>query len=93
MTITCTYITHKNKPCILLACPYHPPLNTKLKLLDFVKYSNTHKGWYIPQNKALLQQVIVATEGIATINTSALQLTASQAAAKQVSTITPKVVS
>ncbi|MDI9363844.1 MAG: tyrosine-type recombinase/integrase, partial [Flavobacterium sp.] len=74
MTITCTYITHKNKPCILLAYPYHAPLNKTLKLLDFVKYSNTHKGWYIPQNKALLQQVIAATKGIASVNVEALKI-------------------
>lgn len=68
MKITCHYINHKNKECILLKADYNVQLNKIFRGLDYAKYSNTHKGWYIPKSKELLQQVIQQTKDIVTID-------------------------
>lgn len=82
MTITCNYITHKNKEWILLKSEYNAQLNKIFRTLNFIKFSNTHKSWYLPKNKELLQQVIEKTKAIATINTQLLKVTIAQQAQK-----------
>jgi len=71
--ITCNYLTHKNKNCILLKSDFSSKLNLIYRHLDFVKYSNTNKSWYIPQNKELLKQVIEATKICATVDINPLK--------------------
>lgn len=75
MTITCQYIRLKNKDCILLNCEYNKQLNKIFRGLLYVKFSNTYKGWYIPKQKELLQQLIKQTKEIATVNTNELKFT------------------
>ena len=75
MNIICTYINHKNKECILLKSEYNAQLNKIFRTLDFVKYSNTHKAWYLSKNKELLKQVMLATKDLATIDVSPLKQT------------------
>ncbi len=87
MQITCTYITHNNKECILLKCSYNAQLHKTLRTLDFVKYSNTHKGWYLPKNKSLLKQVTTAVAGIAKLDINGLKLAVDEVATKQVNSI------
>lgn len=82
MTITCDYITHKNKEWILLKSEYNAQLNKIFRTLNFVKFSNTHKSWYLPKNKELLKQVVEKTKTIATINTQQLKVTIAQQAQK-----------
>ena len=73
MIILCSYIHHRNKNCILLSYPYNPAIHTLFKNFDFIKYSNTHKGWYIPNNKDLLNQIQIATQSFATLDLTILQ--------------------
>ena len=75
MQITCTYINHKNKECILLKSEYNAQLNKIFRMLDFVKYSITHKGWYLPKNREQFLQLQKALNNIATINSNALKTT------------------
>lgn len=89
MVIKASLIQHNNQPCILLNFPYNTLLNKTFKRLEFAKYSNTYKCWYIPQNKALLQTTIAALTTIATIDVSALKQTPNEAAAKQMQCIKP----
>lgn len=72
-TIDCSYIIHRNIECILLKSPIDESINKVFRKLDFVKYSNTHKGWYMPKNKEQLLQLEKAINNIATINSSALK--------------------
>jgi len=90
MVIKCSYIKHQNKACILLGCAYSAHFNKIFRALDFVRYSNTHKGWYIPQNKELLRQVMEATKGM--VDIAALKLTTQAVAAKEVRHLQAKVV-
>jgi len=90
MVIKCSYIKHQNKACILLGCAYSAHFNKIFRALDFVRYSNTHKGWYIPQNKELLRQVMEATKGM--VDITALKLTTQAVAAKEVRHLQAKVV-
>ncbi len=60
---------------ILLQSPKNVPLNIVFRHLQFVVYSNTLKGWYMPKDKVLLQQLIHATAAIATVNIANLMLT------------------
>lgn len=60
---------------ILLQSPKNVHLNIEFRHLQFVVYSNTLKGWYMPKDKVLLQQLIHATAAIATVNTANLKLT------------------
>ncbi|MFP5042878.1 tyrosine-type recombinase/integrase [Parasediminibacterium sp. JCM 36343] len=78
MVINCQYIQHKNQERILLHSPYSSALNKVFRAMGNVQYSNTHKGWHIPKNKAILHQVLAATSQIATLDTSALRLPAPQ---------------
>ncbi len=75
MKVTCNYITHKGKEHILLACEKNTQLNTCFKKLGFVKFSNTHKGWYMPKNKDLLQLLLQKTNSIAMVDISPLKHT------------------
>lgn len=84
MVIKCTYIQHKNKSCILLYYPYYTLLNKVFNQLEFVKYSNTYKGWYIPQNKELLQQIIEAVTAIATVDITTLKLNPQEQSKKNI---------
>lgn len=81
MVIKCTQIQHKNKPCILFHFPYNALLNNALNRLEFAKYSNTYKCWYISQNNTILQQVIFSVATIAKVDVAALKLTPNEAAA------------
>lgn len=93
MKIICNYITHKNKECILLSCENKPQLNKIFKTFGFVKFSNTHKGWYLPKNKDLLKQVVAAFAGIAKLDVEGLKLAVDEVAAKQVNKIKATVLS
>lgn len=75
MKITCTYITHKNQEWILLDCEKNNQINSCFRKLSFVKFSITQKGWYMPKNKELLQQLITQLKNIATVDTSFLKHT------------------
>jgi integrase/recombinase XerD len=75
LTINCTYCNYKGKEMILLQSPKNVPLNIVFRHLQFVVYSNTLKGWYMPKDKVLLQQLIHATAAIATVNIANLMLT------------------
>ncbi|MFY7964528.1 MAG: tyrosine-type recombinase/integrase [Chitinophagaceae bacterium] len=59
----------------MLACEKNSKINAAFRKLGFVKFSDTHKGWYMPKNKELLQQLIQHTKTIATINISQLKQT------------------
>jgi site-specific recombinase XerD len=87
MKIICNYINHRNKECILLSSDYNSQLNKIFRTLDFVKYSNTNKGWYLPKDKALLKQVTAAVASIAQLDIEALKLPVDEVAAKQVNNI------
>lgn len=72
-----------------MACEKNSTLNANFKKLGFVKFSDTHKGWYMPKNKDLLLQLIQQTQHIATVNTSLLKRTPQNIA----QTITQKTIS
>ena len=72
MKITCNYITHRGKACILLICEKDAQINTIFNKINFLTYSNTNKGWYLPRNKEMLQQVMLATKGIASFDIKGL---------------------
>ena len=88
-TIISSYINHKNKECILLKSEYNAQLNKIFRTLDFVKYSNTHKAWYLPKDKAFLKQVIVAIKDVATIDISPLKQTPQTVSQKIVQRLSP----
>lgn len=73
ISINCFYCHHKNREGILLQFPLHTGLNNFFKKLPFAKYSNTHKGWIIPKNKAYLQQIATYAKPIANLNITALK--------------------
>jgi integrase/recombinase XerD len=75
LKINCKYCDYKNKEVLLLDCPKDVHLNKVFRMLDFVRFSNTLKGWYMPKSKELLQQLIAATHSIAHVDVKGLQLT------------------
>lgn len=80
MNIICQYITHKNIERILLACEKDNKINAIFRKQHFIRFSDTNKGWYMPKNKDLLQQLIQQTKGIATVDTTQLKRTPQQKA-------------
>lgn len=91
LLIISSYITHKNKECILLQCEFNAQLNKIYRTLDFVKYSNTHKGWYLPKNRALLKQVMFAIKDVAAVDVATLKLTPIEVAIERVQRTPPAV--
>ena len=49
-------------------------MNNIYKQTNFVKYSNTHKSWYMPKNKALLQELVYKIKDVAAIDTTKLKI-------------------
>jgi integrase/recombinase XerD len=74
LSINCTYCNYKNREVVLLLCPIDVQLNTIFKKLTFVRYSNTLKGWHMPKDKALLQELINATAQVAQVSINNLKL-------------------
>jgi site-specific recombinase XerD len=74
-----------------LKSEYNTQLNKIYRTLGFVKYSNTHKAWYLPKNKDLLKQVATAVTSLAQFNVEPLKLTVDEVATKQVNNIKSKV--
>ena len=81
--IECKYLLHKQEENILLSCPYHSAINKIYKTLPYVRYSATHRAWYIKKSRTQLQQLSTALTGIATLNVQPLQLTAVEKATKE----------
>ena len=89
LTITCTYIEHKGKEHLLLQSSFNAAINNIYRQINFVKYSNTYKSWYMPKNKDLLQQLVYQTKGIAQVDISKLKLKPQEEAAKIAQQHTP----
>ena len=71
----------------MLKCNYSLQLHKVLRTLNFVTYSNTNKGWYLPKSKNLLKQVTATVAGIAELDIDGLKIPVEELATKQVNNI------
>ena len=81
--IECKYLLHKQEENILLSSPYNSAINKIYKTLPYVRYSATHRAWYIKKSRTQLQQLSTALVGIAILNVQPLQLTSVEKAKKE----------
>src|SRR5258706_1632535 len=66
-------IYHRDKECIGIRFEAFPDFNTIVRSLPEVKWSQTHKCWYVPLNKASYNNICSSFKGKARINNDALQ--------------------
>lgn len=48
MSVTCHIINHRKQPRILVRFPHNQDFNNRIKKVPGVQWSQTHKGWHIP---------------------------------------------
>lgn len=68
MTIELRPLYHRGKEVIALCAPYEKTLNGVIRTLSGVKWSQTHKVWYMPWGKASYDAVVAALQPLATID-------------------------
>jgi integrase/recombinase XerD len=72
-TVTLKAFVHLNKECIGIYFTGTKELNTALRKLPGIKWSQTNKCWYLPLNKENVAAITKAVNGIAVINSSNLK--------------------
>jgi len=64
---------HRNQECIGIYYQHQPSLNTIIKKLPGVRWSQTNKCWYIPLNSGLYNSACKALNGKAELDITALK--------------------
>ncbi|MBK8710443.1 MAG: site-specific integrase [Niastella sp.] len=72
-TITLYPLLHRNAENIALGFEKNSQLNDAVKKIKGVKWSNTHRCWYLPMCKESYDQIVSAFNGKASIHKIALQ--------------------
>jgi len=72
-TILLCPVWHRKAEQILVICPDVPYLSNAIKKMPGVKWSHTHKAWYMPLNKESYHSIQQALRQIALINNEALK--------------------
>lgn len=89
ITIVCTYVMHRQEEKILLECAYHASVNRVFRELPYVRYSATHKGWYIKKSRQHLKNLSAALAGIADVNIHQLKRSPTEKAQKETAQTKP----
>lgn len=64
---------HRGKETIAICTPYQQELNGVIRQLTGVKWSQTHKVWYMPWGRASFDQIVAALASLASIDTRVLK--------------------
>lgn len=71
-TVTLLPMMHRGAEQILICFDHHKRLNDTIRRLPAVKWSQTHKSWYLPLNEKNYRLIRHALSPLATINHDAL---------------------
>ena len=72
-TVTLKAFIHRNQECIGIYFTGTKELNTALRKLPGIKWSQTNKCWWLPLNKGNMAAITKAVDSIAVINSSNLK--------------------
>jgi len=72
LSVSLKPLFHRNQECIGIYYPHHSSLNTVIKKLPGVRWSQTNQCWYVPLNKESYNKLFFALKGLAEIEQSAL---------------------
>lgn len=72
-TVTLKAFIHRNQECIGIYFTETKELNTVIRKLPAIKWSQTHKCWWLQLNKASAAAITKAVDSIAVINNSNLK--------------------
>ncbi|MBD0288204.1 MAG: tyrosine-type recombinase/integrase [Flavisolibacter sp.] len=64
---------HRDKEVIGLFFPYSKELDLAIRKIKDVRWSKTHKCWYLPLNEQAYQQLITSVKPLAVVDKKALQ--------------------
>ena len=72
-TITCHALEHRGEERLFISCPRDTMLNTLLKKIPGLLWSQTKKKWYLPLNKDSYQRLCMAVKGSALVDSEQLK--------------------
>jgi len=72
--ITCHARTHRAEERLFLDCKYSSSINSILKKLPGIKWSQTHKQWHLPLSDGSYKKFSVSIAGIAGIDNAAARV-------------------
>ena len=72
-TVELRPLYHRAKENIAIYGPYEKELNLAIRKLDGVRWSQTHKVWYMPWGKASYDAIVAALQPFVHLNTKALR--------------------
>ncbi len=73
LVVTLKPLHHRNKLHIAILYDFNTSLNNKVRQVENVSWSKTHRCWYIPYNAKGYTQIIAALEQIAFVDISLLK--------------------
>ena len=71
-TITCHTLFHRDEERLFIEAPLDTALNLRIRLLPGIKWSRTHKQWYLPLTEDNYRKLYKAMDGFAIIEGSAV---------------------
>lgn len=72
--ITCHALEHRGQERLFINCENSPVVNAHLKQLPGIKWSKTHKQWYLPLQNDSYRKICIVFKGIATVDNSLLKI-------------------
>ena len=82
-------LQHNQEEHIGMYFPYIGLLNKTVRTIKDVRWTNTHKCWYVPLNKKKYEEIVKAFKGKVTIDHSALQKYLEEKKKKEPPTLPP----
>lgn len=73
-TVTLKAFVHRNQECVGIYFAMHTKLNTAIRTLPQIKWSQTNKCWYLPLNKENVTAITKAVDKMAIVETNQLKI-------------------
>lgn len=71
-TITLSQMNHRGMKCVALRFPYNEPVKKHLMHLDAVKWTQTHRCFYVPETPEIVKKLEAHCLGVANLDVSSM---------------------